>query len=312
MQSFCTSYGYDKILLKTLNNSIIIEQLPFQLRNKFLMLGVKDSYNRDIIRTTFLWNKSQKISIGNLENGTYYLNIHVKVKTTDKYYWPYFQSHSLCIKVVSFRLHFIVAQTINENRKFMATLMQSCDFLESALQPSTLCQSNDRRIVSLAQKITRFKVTAMQKVQAIHDWVAENIYYDFDTLKNKSYDRNWYDAISVLETKKCVCRGFANLGVALMRAVGVPAIGLSCYALDIDSDGGWDLPINQTSDANHIITTAFVDNRWILMDITWDSDNQFLGGNHRKITGMGVSRKYFDTTLEMISNTHRLVSSRII
>lgn len=312
MQSFCTSYSYDKILLKTLNNSVIIEQIPFQLRNKLLVLGVKDRYNRDIIGTPFLWNKSQKIPIGNLENGIYYLNIYAKARTTDEYYWPYFQSHSLCFKVVSYRIHFIVAQTINENRKVMSTLMQSCDVLKSALQPSALCQSNDRRIVSLAKKITRFNVTTMQKVLAIHDWVAENIYYDFDALKNKSCYRNWYDAISVLESKKCVCRGFANLGVALMRAVGVPAIGLSCYALDINSDGGWDLPINQTSDANHIIATAFVDNRWMLMDITWDSDNQFLEGNNRKITGMGVSRKYFDTTLEMISNTHRLVSSRLI
>lgn len=43
------------------------------------------------------------------------------------------------------------------------------------------------------------------------------------------------------------------------------------------------------------------------MDITWDSDNKYENECYTKRNGEGVSRKYFDTTLEMISNTHKFL-----
>ena len=152
----------------------------------------------------------------------------------------------------------------------------------------------------------------MQKLLAIHDWVASNIYYDIDALNNKECDSKYYSALDVLHDKKCVCRGYANLGVALMRAAGVPAVGLSCFALNICSDGGWERRENQTDVPNHIIAVAYANRRWILMDITWDSDNQYIGGKYKSITGAGVSRKYFDSTVEMISNTHKLILDRYV
>lgn len=184
--------------------------------------------------------------------------------------------------------------------------------LERFLLPSDLYQSDNPAIQRLAQKIVRFKVTSYQKVLAIHDWVAENIYYDYDALNDESCHYKPYSALDVLFAKKCVCRGFANLAVALMRAVGIPAIGLSCYALNISSEGGWERKENQVNESNHRIAIAYVDKRWVYMDITWDSDNIYEDEKFCKRRNVGVSRKYFDTTIEMISNTHKFIKSKDI
>lgn len=114
--------------------------------------------------------------------------------------------------------------------------------------------------------------------------------------------------MDVLENRRCVCRGYANLGVALMRAAGIPAIAQQCYTLSIDNDSSWDDLNNKINEANHIIPIAYVENRWVYMDITWDSDNKYENGTFSKKIGCGLSRKYFDTTLELISNTHRFIN----
>jgi len=95
--------------------------------------------------------------------------------------------------------------------------------------------------------------------------------------------------------------------VALLLAIGIPAKGLSCFSLGISTNGGWELEENLMAESNHIIPIAFYSNRWIIMDVTWDSDNEFINGKFIKKSGIKVSRKYFDTTLEFISNTHRFI-----
>lgn len=60
-----------------------------------------------------------------------------------------------------------------------------------------------------------------------------------------------------------------------MRAAGISSIGLSCYSLNITTDGGWKCPENNVDYPNHIIAAAYVNVRWVYMDITWNSDNLY-------------------------------------
>lgn len=307
MQTFDTSYSYDRISLKLLSNDIYIVKIPIALQMRPFMVVVSDDADSDVIQTLVQWHGPVKVKIGNLLDGSYYVNIYTKTNDDDERYWPYLQRRSLSLLIKNGIKHFVSSSILNENRKIMSKIKISPTTIQRYLRSTRLCQSNLPSIINLSKDITKFSVTQMQKLLAIHDWVAANIYYDLDDLESHECDKKLYTASDVLMTKRCVCRGYANLGIALMRAVGIPSIGLSCYSLNITTDGGWDRPENNVDYPNHIIAAAYVVDRWVYMDITWDSDNVFEKKCFKKKSGLGVSRKYFDTTLEMISNTHRFM-----
>lgn len=312
MLTFSTSYSYDKVVFKIIPYGIILDKVPFVLQDIPMFVVLSDPFDKEISQSYIKWSNENKVMFGEVSDGLYFLNLYTKYNMEDENYWPYFQSRSLSILITNKKMHFVVAPIINSNRYILANLKTDSNSLKKYLQPSYLCESNSTLIQTLAKKITIFKIAPMQKLLAIHDWVADNIYYDYDALDNLKCNQKDYSALNVLFTKKCVCRGYANLGVALMRASGIPAIGLSCYSLNISSDGGWERPENNVNYPNHIIAVAFVDKRWVYMDITWDSDNKYENGKFLKKTGAGISRRYFDTTLEMISNTHKFIYQKEI
>ena len=307
MQTFDTSYSYDRISLKLLLSEIIIVKLPIALQRLPLLFVVSDNSDTDILQTLVQWNGPIKVDIGNLHDGLYYVNIYTKANDIDEHFWPYLQRRSLSLLVKNGIKHFVSSCILNDNRKIMSGIKISPITIERYLRPTRLCQSDSSPIIELSKQITKFSIAPMQKLLSIHDWVAANIYYDLDDYGTRDCDKKNYSALDVLMTKRCVCRGYANLGIALMRAAGIPSIGLSCYSLNITTDGGWDRPENNVDYPNHIIAAAYVVDRWVYMDITWDSDNVFEKKCFKKRTGLGLSRKYFDTTLEMISNTHRFM-----
>lgn len=307
MLKFDTSYSYDKVSLRIdLANYLHLERLPYFMDRLQISICLYNTNDRCVFDENINQCKSKVIKLPKVEEGYYYLNIFTNSgKFGDNLYYPYFQPRSISFEVKNNNWRFVESQIYNKNLEAITKLKNDKKALMYYLRPTTLYNCAEKEIVLLAQKITMFSVTPMQKLLAIHDWVAENIFYDYDALADRSCDNEEYSAMEVLKTKKCVCRGYANLGVALMRAVGIPSFGQRCYALNISSDGGWDKPENHSAIPNHIIATAYVENRWVYMDITWDSNNRYENGKFIKGTGQGISRKYFDTTLAMISNTHK-------
>lgn len=183
-------------------------------------------------------------------------------------------------------------------KKFSAQAV-SADALCYYLKPSSNVQSSDPDIVKQALSVTEGKTAAYDKLVAVHDWVASNIYYDYDALKAGS---GWpVDASGTLKTKRTVCEGYANLATAMLRANGIPAKTIIGYALYDDEDS-WNLSNMYGDRANHAWTEAFVNGRWILMDVTWDSDNIYENGEYQTAEALHT---YFDSTLEFFSYTHR-------
>ena len=123
------------------------------------------------------------------------------------------------------------------------------------------------------------------------------------------YKYNDSSAIATLKARRGVCQGISNLTVAMLRSIGIVAYGLSCYALGISTTGGWDTVENMKALPNHQMTIAYVDNRWMIMDVTWDSDNIYINGKYTQKSGCGVSHKYFDNTIPFLSYTHRLMTN---
>ena len=162
-------------------------------------------------------------------------------------------------------------------------------------------QAQETALRALAADITRGAADNYTKTLAIHDWVAQNVYYDFDGMHKASYQAN--TAYAVYISRRAVCQGYAELTTALLRASGIPARVVIGHALGATSTARtWD-EANHTS-SNHAWNEAYVNGRWVILDVTWDSGNKLTGGEY--ISG-ALKHTYFDITLEALSLTHKIM-----
>jgi hypothetical protein len=158
-------------------------------------------------------------------------------------------------------------------------------------------------IEMLSDMITQGTKSDYEKVKLIYMWVAENIYYDWDAyINNSPFEFNPDD---VLNSKRSVCEGYANLTEALVRAQGIPCKSVVGYALGFNTSGKWNMYNVDITDANHKWNEAYVDGRWLVMDTTWGSNNKYESGEY--IKEGNASLVYFD-----ISNTYLALSYKII
>lgn len=160
---------------------------------------------------------------------------------------------------------------------------------------------NDNTMRKAAIRLTKGCPNLREKVLVIHDFVAKHLYYDFDSLLSKESTNRTIEQI--VHTRRCVCQGFADLTLVLLKSIGIQAENILCYAIQNIFESGWSSVFNRTSEFNHVITRAKLENRWLFMDVTWDSTNRF--ENNVYIKGDGVSHRYFDVTLPFLSSTHR-------
>lgn len=87
-------------------------------------------------------------------------------------------------------------------------------------------------------------------VQAMSDWISENLTYD----SRASGPRT--DAIDTYGSRRGVCRDFAHLMIAFCRTVGIPARMVSAYAPEVDPPDF------------HAMTEVYLDGRWHMIDPT--------------------------------------------
>jgi len=83
------------------------------------------------------------------------------------------------------------------------------------LKPTSMVQSDSEEIASLSGKLTENAKTENDAVNAILNWVSDNVKY--------TYNPPQYDALYTLKTGKGNCQNFAHLSMALLRAAGIPA-----------------------------------------------------------------------------------------
>lgn len=121
----------------------------------------------------------------------------------------------------------------------------------SYLNPSANCQSNDSRIISLAQNLTNGKNTTWTKAVAIFNYVRDNI-----KLIDESNTK--YGAVGALTKKEGTDCDKTHLVIALLRASGIPAKyvqGLCKFTYS-----------NMT--VNHIWANAYINGKWVTADVS--------------------------------------------
>lgn len=168
---------------------------------------------------------------------------------------------------------FVIENTCTDDLRFLA--------------PSWGIESNSAEIVNLAGEITKGISGDYEKLRAIHDWVSKNIKYDTDKYrKNRIYEIP--GSVETLRSRKGLCRDYANLTTALLRAAGIEARTVIGQA---KAEGKW---------VGHAWTEAKIADRWVSLDTTWDA------GSVKK--GRFVSRfslQYFDKPAAKLAETHR-------
>ncbi len=129
--------------------------------------------------------------------------------------------------------------------------------------PSAEIQSEDSKIVELTESLTQGMATDLEKTTAIHAWITRNIAYDVDSYFAGTYIGLKWDAVTMLEKKKAICAGYANLAAAMNRAAGIPTKVINGEA--IFSGQNW------TGQTNHAWNEMLIDGRWIIQDTTWNA-----------------------------------------
>ncbi len=116
------------------------------------------------------------------------------------------------------------------------------------LFPSRYCQSD--RLGRLAMKLSQDFSHPLAKVASICDWLYENVEY-VPGLTDPSTS-----ACDTLVQRAGVCRDFAHLGIALSRAISIPARYFSGYAC------------NMLPQDFHACFEVCVGNHWFIFDPT--------------------------------------------
>ncbi|MEM5871697.1 MAG: transglutaminase-like domain-containing protein, partial [Candidatus Aenigmatarchaeota archaeon] len=130
------------------------------------------------------------------------------------------------------------------------------------MQPTNNIQSNNPRIRSLAEEITKDAKNDFEKVVKLATWVHEHLTYDL------SYTGKNLDALSVLEQKRGVCAEYTTLFIALVRSIGIPAKFVSGFSF---GERGWE---------RHAYAEVYL-GKWVPVDPLW-LEIGFLDATHIK------------------------------
>ncbi len=116
------------------------------------------------------------------------------------------------------------------------------------LYPSRYCQSD--KLFRLANNLFGHIISPYEKVVTLSNWINENVEYQSGTTDNHT------SAFDTVTEQTGVCRDFAHLGIALCRALTIPARYFTGYAYQL-------VPADF-----HACFEAYIGDEWILFDAT--------------------------------------------
>ena len=128
------------------------------------------------------------------------------------------------------------------------------------------------------------------RLKAMHDWVAWNISYDFDSLDDGSYVFKQTSG-DVFASRRGVCAGYSNVMVALGRVTGDEIVYVGGHSREQDGS---------IAGSGHAWNAARIDGQWWLLDVTWDSGHRGADGRFERDYGT----EYLLTPPRVFIGTH--------
>lgn len=137
----------------------------------------------------------------------------------------------------------------DENALLISTpIMQLDHEVLPFISPSRHCESD--KLMKFAHKEFGHFPNEFEKVKAINNWIFNAVEYAGGTTNFNT------SACDTLISRQGVCKDFAHLGIALCRAMDIPARYFTCYAANLNPP---DI---------HACFEAYIGNQWIFFDPT--------------------------------------------
>ncbi|NPV90952.1 MAG: transglutaminase domain-containing protein [Firmicutes bacterium] len=156
--------------------------------------------------------------------------------------------------------------------------------------PSGYVDSQNPEVAALAKSIAKPEYSQMEKLTAIHDWVAGNIEYDVVAYQNG--ENKLTLASETIKNRKGMCRDYSFAVAALARASGLPT--RIVYGEGVNPNGAAE---------KHAWNEVMIDGRWVSVDTTWDAGYVGPDGFVRSL-----SERYLDPDQELFNQTHRVTT----
>lgn len=134
------------------------------------------------------------------------------------------------------------------NSPKLVPVVELDSYIASFLYPSRYCQSD--KLMKYAYKQFGHYTSVFEKVKAITEWIYENIEYVIGSTNAQT------SAMDTIIERVGVCRDFAHLGIALCRAISIPARYFTGYAHQLNPQDF------------HACFEAYIDGNWIIFDAT--------------------------------------------
>lgn len=296
-------YKAANITLSVKNNCIIFEDLPDEegFQKMILVSLYAENSGETVGKKQITVTPNISYSLSEVADGRYYVQLYYLDSSGKKFKSYWYKKSGIKIEKSGNQIKILKPETISSNEKIYQERANSSHALNYYLEPDHFVDSDNPVIREKALEITRGITDDYEKVKAVHDWVAEHIWYDYDGLNKKT--EICYLASEVLEKKRTVCQGYADLAAGLLRSIGIPTKVTHGYAMGIGTGGEWTEDILTSDYSNHAWNESYVNGRWVIFDSTWDSDNQYENGKFSEGTGC-TGYGYFDPTIERFSNTH--------
>lgn len=165
------------------------------------------------------------------------------------------------------------------NKEFLETHITERDYIYTIVTQD---------VQDLSDELCEGLTTDREKVYALHEWVTENIYYDYPSLAGS---HPAVPAQYVLDRKTYVCSGYTVLMQALCWAQKIPCVYI----------------VGPTTNGYHAWNAVEIDGEWFWLDATWDTFNKYYGGD-RWVKG-DTRLDYFLCSTEFISTDHKASNS---
>ena len=123
------------------------------------------------------------------EDGIYYVQLYRSSSEQGTFDGIIGGMESVAVKIENGSGKIIPSSVYDENLTKYLQQAVSADALCYYLKPSVNVQSDNGKIVSKAAEITDGISDPYQKVRSVHDWVASNLYFDYDALSQQG--QNW-------------------------------------------------------------------------------------------------------------------------
>lgn len=308
MKNLLTSCSNLGISLVVSASDVILNKLPSAnlFKDTFVLLYDKNKNEIDRIQVTS--GETTILSLSSLPEGLYYYCLYFRLPDKQGIYYPFFKFGDVPILIHGQSIELVDSLVLENNVKFSNSLNSFSKYDRRVLAPTYHVQVNNLNIRKLASQIANGLNEKMSIIKAVHSWVALNISYDYDSLIDDAHIDKDNTALGAYVGRKCVCRGYTNLCIALLRALHIPAVKIYCCALDIAHEGSWRKHNNTNTTINHVFPAAWNGTRWVFMDTTWDSRNVYEDGHFVRGSSFAYPYKYFDVSLDFISQTHKFLA----